>query len=181
MSFEELSYEKKYYLLGAGIVLFFFFGYRLSFKDTISVYKDIQVKKERLKWLTEKEQEIPKIREKMKHVEMVYAKQDSVAIRDRLTAFISSYAEKNRCTVVEIPANTLFENQNMNVQTNIFTLKGRFIDLLPVVYQLETEFRFISKIMSVKFYVSKDLHSKKRVLFLTIFTQAFEQKTKNQL
>ncbi len=175
---ERLNYKQKCYLLFGTLALFFLLGYRFSFSDTYALINDIDAKQEKLEWLKEKERELPVLRKKMAEFEKSYSKDDSIAVRDKLTAYISDFSENNYCLVTEIPLNSSFNNDNLNVQTNTFTIKGSFNSLLMLLYKLENDYKYVAKIMSARFYCLKDLQTKKKSLYLTVVTQSFEQKTK---
>jgi hypothetical protein len=173
---DKLNYTKKCWLLIAGLVLFLYVGYQFSFADTFVLKGEITQKVEKLAWLKEKEKELPLLKAKMEEFEKAYAKGDSIPVRDKLTAYISEFAEQNYCLVTEIPGNSSFRNNDLKVQTNTFTVKGNFKELLTLLYTLETEHKYLAKIMSAQFYTVKDLQAKKKSLYLTIVTQSFEQK-----
>ncbi len=175
---DKLNYKQKCYVLFSGLLLFLLTGYQFSFSDTFKVMKEIKEKKQKLSWLKEKEKELPALKAKMAEFEKAYSKSDSMAVRDKLTAFISDFAEKNNCLVTEIPTNSSFKNDNLKVQTNTFTIRGNFNNLLSLLYNLETDYKYVAKIMSTKFFAVKDLQTKKKNLYLTIITQSFEQKIK---
>lgn len=172
----KLEYAKKCYLLLAGLLIFLYVGYQFSFSDTFVLLDGIKEKEQKLVWLKEKEKELPALKAKMQEFDKAYAKGDSLSVRDKLTAYISEFAEQNSCLVTEIPTNSSFNNNNLNVQTNTFTVKGNFNGLLTLLYTLETKHRYLAKIMSAKFYSVADLQTKKKNLYLTIITQSFEQK-----
>ncbi|MBK7816343.1 MAG: hypothetical protein IPJ60_01600 [Sphingobacteriaceae bacterium] len=161
----------------SGIGSLFYVGYQFSFSDTFALQDQIKEKEEKLAWLKEKEKELPLLKAKMEEFEKAYSKNDSLAVRDKLTAYISEFAEQNECLVTEIPNNSSFSNDDLNVQTNTFTIKGDFNNLLTLLNTLETKHKYIAKIMSARFYTVSDMQAKKKSLFLTIITQSFEQKT----
>jgi hypothetical protein len=173
---EKLDYKKKCLLLFGGLFLFLILGYRFSFSDTFEIIAQIEEKQQKLDWLKDKEKELPALKAKMKEFEKAYSKNDSTSVRDKLTAYISDFAEKNNCLVTEIPKNSFFKNDKLNVQTNSFTVKGNFFSLLSLLYIIENEHKYVSKIMSARFFAIKDLQTKKKNLYLTMITQSFEQK-----
>ncbi len=175
---DKLNYTKKCYLLFFALVAFLLIGYKFSFSDTFQMLNQIEEKKEKLGWLKEKEKELPMLKAKMAEFERAYSKNDSVAVRDKLTAYISDFAEKNDCMVTDIPSNSSFNNDNLRVQTNTFTIKGSFHHLLSLLYKLETDYKYVSRIMSSKFYSTRDVQSKRKNLSLTIISQSFEQNRK---
>jgi hypothetical protein len=175
---DRFNYKQKSYLLFTGLVLFLFIGYKFSFSDTFIMKGQIEEKEGKLAWLKDKEKELPVLKAKMAEFEKAYSKSDSTAVRDKLTAYISDFAETNNCLVTEIPVNSSFKNDNLRVQTNTFTIKGNFNNLLSLLHKLENEYKYVAKIMSTRFYSTQDMQTKKKNLFLTIITQSFEQKLK---
>jgi hypothetical protein len=176
--FEKLTYQQKCYLLFSGLFLFIVFGYKLSFSDTFTVMDEIAEKEKKLLWLKQKQKELPALRAKMVEFEKAYSKNDSSSVRDKLTAFISDFADRNNCLVTEIPLNSSFKNANLKVQTNTFTVKGNFRNLTTLLYLLEADYKYVSKIMSTRFFTIRDMQTKKKNLYLTLITQSFEQKPK---
>jgi hypothetical protein len=174
--FNKLTYKNKCLALSGGFLLFLFVVYEFSLSDTIKLSGDIKEKEQKLSWLKEKEKELPALKARMAEFEKACSKNDSLAVRDKLTAFISDFAEKNNCLVTEIPVNSSFKNENLNIQTNSFTIKGNFNNLLTLLHRLENEYKYVAKIMSSRFYSVKDMESKRKYLYLTIITQSFEQK-----
>ena len=177
---DKLSYKQKCYLLFAGFIMFLYLGYQFSFSDTLKLAGEFEAGEKKLGWLKEKEKELPALKAKMKEFEKVYQKSDSLAVRDKLTAFISDFSENNKCVVTEIPRSLSFNNNNLQVQTNTFTIKGSFSNLLSLLYLLENDYKYLARIMSAKFFSVSDSQYKKKELFLTLITQSFDQKIKQK-
>lgn len=173
----KLTYSKKSLAILLGFVLFMIMGYKLSFVKTFEVKKEIEEKEAKIAWLKEKEKEIPFLKAKMQLIEEAYTN-DSTSIRDKLTAYISDFAENNSCLVTEIPSYTAYKSENLNIQTNIFTVKGRFNDLLSLLMAVETKFKITAKLMSARFFSVKEMQTKRKNLYLTLVTQSFNQQEK---
>lgn len=174
--FDKFSYKQKCYGLFTVFLLFLMLGYRISFSDTVELLTEINDKEKKLIWLKEKEKELPALKIKMAEFGKAYSNNDSSSVRDKLTAYISDFAEKNHCLVTEIPLNSFFKNDRLRVQTNTFTVRGTFPELLSLLYNLEKDFKYASKIMSAKFFIVKDIQTKRKNLYLTLVTQSFKQK-----
>ncbi len=173
---KNLAYKHLCYLLFASLFLFLVIAYQFSYSDTFALVNEINEKEQKLRWLQEKEKELPALKIKMTEFEKAYSRNDSSSVRDKLTAGISDFADKNNCLVTEIPLNSLFKNDHLKVQTNTFTIKGNFNNLLSLLYTLENDYKYVAKIMSARFFSIRDIHNKRKNLYLTIITQSFEQK-----
>ena len=171
----SLSYKKKCVSVFAVFVSFIILAYQLSFKETLQHRSEISLKQDKINNLRDKEKEIPFLRSKMNLIENAYKKNDSTAIRDKLTEFISGFAENNSCIVTEIPSSSSYVNGNLRIETNTFTIKGGFHSLLSLQYALEKEFKLLARIMSVRFYSIRENQTKRKNLYLTLITQSFTQ------
>lgn len=171
----NLTYSKKCLVVFSGFILFLLVAYQLSFSETLRNRNEIKEKEVKISWLKEKEREIPFLKSKMALVEKAYKEGDSSSVRDKLTAFISDFAENNNCIVTEIPFSASYKNGEVKVETNTFTVKGTFSSLLSLQYAVEKEFKFLARIMSVRFFSIKENQTKRKNLYLTIITQTFNE------
>ncbi len=172
---QNLTYPKKIYAIVAGFVLIMLLAYLIVFSKTIALFKDTKVKQEKLTWLKEKEKEIPLLQSQMALLDKAYNSGDSSSIRDQLTAFISDFAEQHECVVTEIPQKTLYASSELNIQTNKFVVRGKYHQLLQLLDAVETNYNYTAKVVSVKYYSTKDLQTKQTNLFLAMITQSFRQ------
>lgn len=176
---QSLTYSKKVYAIFGGFMLFLLLAYSLSFLKTIKLFKETNIKKEKLAWLKEKEKEIPALQSQMALLDKAYNSSDSSSIRDQLTAFISDYAEENSCVVTEIPMKSFYSSSQLNIQTNKFVIKGQYKSLLQLMLNVESHYNYTAKVVSAKFQSVKDLQTKQTHLYLTLITQSFRQHEKN--
>lgn len=174
---QNLTYTKKVYTIIGGFFLFMLLAYLIVFSKTISLYTETKNKQEKLLWLKEKEKEIPALQSQMALLDKAYNSKDSSSIRNRLTAFISDFAERNNCVVTAIPEKSLYSKSQLNVQTNQFVIKGNYNQLLQLLFSLEKEYNYTAKVVSVKFYSLKDLQTKHTNLYLALTTQSFKQQS----
>lgn len=172
---QNLTYPKKIYAIVAGFVLIMLLAYLIVFSKTIALFKDTKVKQEKLTWLKEKEKEIPLLQSQMALLDKAYNSGDSSSIRDQLTAFISDFAEQHECVVTEIPQKTLYASSELNIQTNKFVVRGKYHQLLQLLDAVETNYNYTAKVVSVKYYSTKDLQTKQTNLYLAMITQSFRQ------
>jgi hypothetical protein len=175
---QTLTYSKKVYAIFGGFILFMLIAYMFSISDTIALFKETKIKKEKLAWLKEKEKEIPALQSQMALLDRAYNSSDSSSIRDQLTAFISDYAEENECTVTEIPEKSFYSSSQLNIQTNKFVIKGQYKSLLQLMLNVETHYNYTAKVVSAKFHSIKDIQTKQTNLYLTLITQSFRQHEK---
>jgi hypothetical protein len=176
----NLTYPKKCSLLIVCFILFLVLAYKLSFSETIRNRNEIKQKETKILWLKEKEKEIPFLKAKMELIKKTYKEGDSTSVRDKLTAFISDFAENNGCVVTEIPIGSFYSNGAIVIETNSFTVKGEFKYLLKLQSEIEKEFKLFAKIMSVHFFSIKENQTKRKNLYLNIITQSFHEKNKSK-
>lgn len=172
---QKLTYPRKVYVISAGFVVVMLLAYALVFSRTVDLYGDVKSKQEKLAWLKEKEKEIPALQAQMALLDKAYSASDSSSIRDQLTAFISDFAEQHDCVVTEIPEKTFYASSQLNIQTNKFVVKGKYHQLLQLLAEVERNYNYTAKVVSVKYYTIKDLQTKQTNLYLAMITQSFRQ------
>lgn len=171
----KLSFPKKCLLALLCFVMSIALAYKLSFAKTIELRASTAEKEKKIGWMKEKEKELPALKARIALLEKAYREGDSTSVRDRLTAFISGYADDTHCTVTEIPTSKAYKASQLMVETNVFTIRGGFKELLQMEHAVEKEFGMMAKVVSARFYSVKDMQSKRRNLFLCLTTQSFRQ------
>ena len=169
------TYKQKCVFLMGGFFLFLILAYQLSFSETLSNRKEMKEREVKISWLKEKEKEAPLLQTKLSQISNVCREGDSSSVRDKLTAFISDFADKHDCMVTEIPQAHYYASQNSKIETNSFAVKGTFRDLLRLERAVEQNFGVLARVVSANFYTIRDHQSKKKNLFLKITTQSFTQ------
>jgi hypothetical protein len=176
----SLTYSNKCLLVLASFFIFLILAYNISFSETIKNRNEIHKKEVKLAWLKEKEKEIPFLKSKIELVEKAYKDGDSCFVRDKLTAFISDFSENNNCIVTEIPISSIYSNGTILIETNSFTIKGGFNQLLKLQSLIEKQFKLTAKIMSAHFFSIKENQTKHKSLYLTLVTQSFRETNKSK-
>ena len=171
----QLSYSKKCLVLLAGFLVFTAGAWKLSFSKTLQLKQETDEKEKKISWLRKKEKDIPALEASMAKVEQLCQGPETVPLRDRLTAFISGFATSHGCTVTDIPAGLRFTEDQLYVETNLFTIEGRFSELLLLIHELEKTFGKTAGIASLRFYTTKQSPGKRKQLYLTLVTQSFHQ------
>jgi len=172
----QLTYINKCYAIILIFVGFIVLGYKLSFADTFVLISELSQKKTELETLQHQEKEIPEMKSALEELNKFNNTNDTVSPRDKLTHFISNFSENNSCIVTEIPNQSIYKDKDLIIETNVFIIKGNFHNLIKLLNELEIKFRHIAKIMSGKFYISRDLTNKKTNLYLNVVAQSFNQK-----
>jgi hypothetical protein len=173
--FKKLTYKQKSVAQFGGFLLFLLVAYNFSVTRTLELRKDITEKSQKIDWLREKEEEIPFLKAKIASIERSYNSNDSSSVRDKLTAFISDFSETHQCTVTDIPVCKVYKKDNMTMETNFFTVSGRYHELLKLQHEVETKFRYITKLRSVRFFSIKEINTKRKKLFMTITAQSINK------
>lgn len=176
---KNFTYTKKCYLLFAGFLLFIIMAWKFSVSETFRHRSEIGEKEGRIQLLQNKEKDIPNLEYKVRQMETICKDADSVSVRDKLTAYISDFAENNNCVVTEIPGADIFNTKGNSIHTNSFTIRGNFKALLRLEQLVEQRFRTDAMIMSVRYFTLKNSQKKKKELYLTLITQSVSKTNEN--
>lgn len=172
----KLTTKNKYYALIVSLILFLFAFYKFSLSETINLLNLTNKNEEKLSWLKSKEKQIPFIKANLTKYENAYSGNELIFVREKLTKYISDFANKNNgCIVVEIPVNNFINIENLIVETNAYTVKGNYHQLLKLLSEMELNFKYLAKIVNIRFFVSTDRNFNKKQLFITIITQTYRK------
>lgn len=173
---KNLTYKRQVLVVVGGFALLLVLAYVMVFSKTVHLGREVETKQIKIAWLKEKEKEIPLLQSQMNLLDKAYNTGDSGSIRNKLTSFISDFAEKHGCLVTEIPKKSYFSGSQLNVQTNKFVIKGNFNRLLLLLNTLEKSYQYTARVASAKFYSTRNQQNKQVDLYLLVVTQSFRQR-----
>lgn len=99
----------------------------------------------------------------------------SIDYQEMLLEYVSNYCKENDLLLNKMEDTHSYINGDYVIQTNIFTVEGRFLKLLKLVYNLEQNNQS-GKIISLDFYSKEDLIQKRKRLYVTVYFQNIKPK-----
>jgi hypothetical protein len=100
---------------------------------------------------------------------------DDGDFRQFLLEKTSYYCESNNVEIKEIPEPITADHNEYEILTHTIILKGDFQKLNNFIYEMEQKMK-VRNITSVRFYIIKDLQSKKEELHLTMYFRNAKKK-----
>ena len=175
-----LSEKYKFYLLLAGFIFALIICYQVAFKSTFQSAKNCRNMKDKARLANEMPQKAANLRMELTRLNKEYF--DNISglndahevILEKLSRLSSQYST----SVTGYPAKHIYETSFVQAETHTAILKGSFIDLLHVLYQLEVNER-VGRIASVEYYTETDYKTKMTNLYSRIYIQNFRNLRKN--
>ena len=169
--FKNFTYKQKFQLLIGGGVLFFFLAYQLAIQSTLEKAADCGQLKEQLGMIQDAPEQIALTRQKLASFQHVIGNSEKGStIHEELLDNISRFCQNNGLSVTGFPGAHQFQKNDYRVITSRVTVKGKFIPLLKLMYHVEKN-SYYGRISSVIFQSQRDIKTRKRELFLTLFIQ----------
>ncbi|HIA11325.1 MAG TPA: hypothetical protein EYN69_04525 [Flavobacteriales bacterium] len=169
---DSLTYKKKNIILTVTAVIFLFLSYELAFEKTMAVNNSCSELEKQLELAVNAPGQIALLQSKLQSIERVIGSQTDSGIdpQQQLLEFVSNYCESEKITLVEFPKPLSHAADDYSIETNIFIVKGNFVKILKLVYELEQS-QSVGKIVSVDYKSKKNLRTKRLELKATIFLQ----------
>lgn len=172
--FENLSYKKKFFALLILIVMMGVTAYKRSFSITIDTATLVKETKQRLDKVSNSQQHISKLLKEIDYLDKLIGKETAnpnIVQQEILHSFTALDTEARLIQLEEVHKAS---DDYFNVYTNQLILTGNFADLLRTTYTYEKTFDY-SRIVSVRFYVEKEIRTRRKKLFEQIIFQNYEK------
>lgn len=169
--FENYTYKKKFIALIIFFCMLSIAAYKRSFKNLIEVYKENTNLKELANRVKEKTNNIDELKYQVTQYDKFLGNQNvsNDIIQQEIIAFSTTH---KGITINELNSTHVFENNNYKIYTNQLDIIGNTNNLLKLIYDFETNFKF-SRIISTNFYTKKKNNINKE-LHLKIIFQNYE-------
>jgi hypothetical protein len=169
---KKLTYKQRYYLLIAGLVIFFYLCYKMAIKETFIVRKECRQTEERLRQVKTAPQQILELEKKIAKIDRSI-RSDSIQdsnFHEMLLARISEYCTKNNIGIVEYPPLHSFSWNEITLETNAVIVQGNFIELLKMIYFIEQK-AGIGRVSGVDFYTYYERSRRRTYLRMKLYIQ----------
>lgn len=177
--FKNLTYKQKNRFLLIGIVLLAFLAYRMAFRNTISVYDEINSLEEQMKLADNAPQKAAGLQTRLEGMDQLLGRsqRSDTSVQQTLLGVVTDYCQKNSIILREFPRTIRKTEGEYQIETNFFIVEGGFIKLLELVYLLEQKNR-TGKVASLNFISKKDFKTKVLNLTATIYVQNVKKVSK---
>jgi DNA-binding FrmR family transcriptional regulator len=170
--FKNLTFKNKYKLLLLSGAVMVFVIYLLAIKKTIDRKNECEDLIEQLEVVETAPEQMARLRMELSRVEGIIGNEDGSELdfRQQIMHQASHYCEMNGITINDIPEPIKIERNDYEIMTHTITLKGSFHSLVKFLYELEQNWS-LGNTSSVKFYTQKEVRTKKKSLYLSIYIQ----------
>ncbi|WP_396591865.1 hypothetical protein [Allomuricauda sp. R78024] len=172
--FENISYRKKFLVLITLLIAIGITAYKRSYSITLDAYKSLKSSREKLKDVSNSQERIAILKEKVDYLDNIIGKKATNADLVQQEIINTFTKIKNDSDLVKLEEVHKANNEYFNIYTNRLLISGTFNELLATTYKYEKEFEF-SRVVSVRFYVEKELRTRKKKLFEQIIFQNYEK------
>lgn len=182
MSFlKRFTYKTRIIFLIAACLLFFLIAWKLAIKRTIALKNQCGTLSEKLISAERAPKEIAHYKTNLELIENKIGENVTEIINpnELLLEKVSKYCQNKNIRFYELPKSHIINETEFVIETNKVVIEGRFIKLLKLLYQIETERKY-GKIISADFESEKDLRTGNTHLYLTIYLQNIRKKKSNE-
>ncbi len=170
--FKNLTYELKIRWMLLIAVFAGFIIYSIFIQKTIATANECDVLKKRMALAANAPGEIERINTELATLNSIVGsgKRLETPVREDLLSLLTNFGQNHSIVLREFPPTLVKQDNDLLVETNMFTVEGSYTKLLALVYELEQK-KKIGKVSSVIYQTKKDNATKRLVLTATIYLQ----------
>lgn len=172
-----MSLKQKNIILIIGFIVLLWIAYQLSFSKTIELKKQhYKLKEEALLFENSAQKLVQLQKENQYYDSILKSKRISTdkSFQNNLLSTINSFADSTNIKVVSFQNPHVFQQENTQILTYSFTLRGNFNQITQLIYQLEQRYK-LGKVISVNYLKKRDYRRRFNYLECTILLQRIEQ------
>lgn len=167
MTFKQ---KNKYLLIGAfcaGLLIYFF-----AINKTIQLRQQVKTIETELEQAVNSTGQMEALQRKVNTMDSKLKRyiSDSDQNQEHVLDLISHFCSSHQLYLKDFPHANTFTQNDIELETIQFTVEGRYVNLLKLVYYLEQEAR-TGRITGVKFYSETNYRTMKKQVLATIFLQ----------
>lgn len=170
--FKNLTYEFKIRWMLVVSVFAGFVSYSLFIQKTVATANECDVLQKRMALAVNAPSEIERIDTELAKLNSIVGsgKRLETPVREDLLSLLTNFGQNHSIVLREFPPTLFKQDNDLLVETNMFTVEGSFTKLLALVYELEQK-KKIGKVSSVIYQTKKDNATNRLVLTATIYLQ----------
>ncbi len=169
--FNNLPYKTKNKILLASLLVLAVLAYTQAIQKSISLYFENQELKQQLQQSGNAPENILLLETKLASLNGRLGMSDSVTQnREYVLQKVTEFCQKNALTLVDFPQSVFIESNEYLIETKAIEVRGGFINLVKLVYSIETEYS-LGRIASLRFFMKKDNVTKRQLLSCNIVLQ----------
>ena len=172
-----MNLKQKNIALLIGFCLFLWIAHQLSFSKTLHLKKQYTSLKEEALLFKNSTQKLLHLQKENHYYDSILkSKRISTdkSFQNNLLSTINSFADSTNIKVVSFQNPHIFQQENTEILTYSFALKGSFNQITQLIYQLEQQFK-LGKIISVNYLKKRDYRKRSNYLECTLLLQRIKQ------
>jgi len=170
--FKELSHKRKFIAVIVVILLLFFAVYKKTYKPLFQIQNQIAQSALNANSSQNPQEEIIALRNELSALnKIIGGTKNYTLIQQQILEFITNNASKST-SVYTITDTHIQRKNDITVYTNKVQLRGKYENLLKLMYTIEKEFT-ASKIVSANFFSKKNYRTNRTELFLELYFQNY--------
>lgn len=172
-----MNITQKNGLLAAGFVLFMWIAYAFAIKPMLMLKNEVQ----QLDFQNEQQQhamqQLQLLQLQNKAYDSLlahYKMNNSVSLQSGLLEIVNDYCLAHKLIIISFDEAHSFEKNNQSLNTYTFTVRGGYLNILKLIYNLEQNYKF-GKVSGVYFEKKKNYRTYRSYLDCQVVLQRIKQ------
>jgi len=173
----HISYKQKNKLLAVLAIFMAILIYWFGIKKTINAYTQYRKNNEQMVLVSNAPTSVLQLKQELMEINSKLGNQNINGQNNtnKLIELVTNYCKDNNVVLMEFPQAETKQKDDLLIETNKFTVGGKFISLLQLVYILEQK-NHLGKIASVYYKTVKNYKTKELTLTSKVYLQNIKKK-----
>jgi hypothetical protein len=169
------TYKKKYHLAIVSVLVLLVIAYMGPVSQTLELLRKKQDLLLAIDKFGQAPQRIAIVKKQLNDLDVAVGFNDTLKF-DQQDLFVkmAEFAEKHFVKIREMPESHSYKELNLLVETQVFILEGRFVDLVRLIYDMESSLPLFS-IGSLRFNRIKDKETERHRLIVELYIQGIRK------
>lgn len=159
------------------LILFCIVAYRLSIRNTINAWQTTKELTTKANTLNDAPDKIQQLKRQISVFDNLIGSSaaDSMETRQKILEKTGTFCSENNIMLVNFASPFLADKGTYCLETNLVTIEGSFQELVQYIYNMENVWK-PGKVVSTRFYTTKDLKTQEKHLYANVYIQKVKKK-----
>lgn len=169
-----MTNKTKNIVLLSGFVVALLLCYKLAISKTLALKTNYNELNHQELLFKNTPRQLSLLKQKQRYYDSILTKyqRNGSSVQNNLLKTITSFAKSNNLKVIEFLEPHIYNQDDHNIKTYLFTLEGNFNAILKLTYKLEQQTKF-GEIISINFEKKKNFRTGKYFLQASILLKSF--------
>jgi len=171
---KSFTYKQNFFGIVVLFVVLIFACYKKTYKHIFEAKIQLNLVESKLNKANNSYNEVYMLKNEIRNLDNIIGGQSKTPeqVQQRILEFVSDYHDNIKISSIE--DTHIINEDEFRIYTNSIEVEGSYFDLIPLMYNIEQEFK-VSRVVSAKLFSIKNYRTNSKLLYLKLIFQNYEK------